>query len=262
MNLYMKGPDEGPRMKRFRRLSEYYRPAKGYWTVMTGVPTHGKSAVLDNIMVELAKEHGWHFIVWTPENEPMMEYLINLVKIWTGTGKPEPMLMKETLFEIDKHLTLLNPSDDHRNINYLIEVARCIHKERNGKVDGFIIDPWAELEGSRAHYQTETEFISECLGKIRVFSRECNVHSWLVAHPVKMQRSEDHSIVTKPTLYSISGSAHFRNRCDFGIVVYRDIYKLGSPTEIIISKVRHRNRGKMGTVKLIYDLDSGRFRSE
>ena len=259
MDLFIKGPDEGPRLKRFPYLSQHYRPAKGYWTVMTGVPTHGKSAVLDNIMVALAKEHGWYFIVWSPENEPVEEYLINLVKIWTGSSNPEPLLMKQTLGELHEHFVLLRPSDDHRNINCLIEMARHVHKERDGKVDGFVIDPWAELEGSRAHYQTETEFISECLGKIRIFSRECNVHSWLVAHPVKMQRSEDHSIVTKPTLYSISGSAHFRNRCDFGLVVYRDIYKNGA-TEVIISKVRHRNRGRMGTVQLIYDTGTGQFR--
>lgn len=45
-----------------------------------------------------------------------------------------------------------------------------------------------------------------------------NVHVWLVAHPRQLQ---DYISSKPPTLYDISGSAHFYNKCDAGIVVHR-----------------------------------------
>ena len=42
-------------------------------------------------------------------------------------------------------------------------------------------------------------------------------HVWFVAHPRTMHNYEGKA----PGLYDISGSAHFINKCDNGIVVHR-----------------------------------------
>lgn len=45
-----------------------------------------------------------------------------------------------------------------------------------------------------------------------------NVHVWFVAHPRQLY---DYSTDRPPSLYDISGSAHFYNKADAGIVVHR-----------------------------------------
>lgn len=60
----------------------------------------------------------------------------------------------------------------------------------------------------------------KCLDmQIKNFAKINSVHVWLVAHPRQMQAWKG----AAPTLYDISGSAHFNNKADVGIVVHRDM---------------------------------------
>lgn len=55
--------------------------------------------------------------------------------------------------------------------------------------------------------------------QIKSFAKTNSVHVWLVAHPRQMHAWKG----AAPTLYDISGSAHFNNKADVGIVVHRDM---------------------------------------
>lgn len=63
-------------------------------------------------------------------------------------------------------------------------------------------------------------------------------------------------------MYDISGSAHFINKCDNGIVVHRNRdEKLGSLREVTINvqKVRNKVAGSIGDPKLEYNVSNGRY---
>ena len=78
----------------------------------------------------------------------------------------------------------------------------------------------------------------------------------MVAHPVKMQRREKNGEVSKPTLYDIADSAHWVNKPDVGIVVWRE----KDLTEIAVRKVRfQKSVGKPGSAWLHYNTYTGRF---
>ena len=51
-----------------------------------------------------------------------------------------------------------------------------------------------------------------------VFLQTTGVHVWFVAHPRQLRDWKGQA----PNLYDISGSAHFINKADNGIVVHRD----------------------------------------
>ena len=53
-----------------------------------------------------------------------------------------------------------------------------------------------------------------CLGLLQT----CGVHVWFVAHPRQLREWKGQP----PNLYDISGSAHFVNKADNGIVVHRN----------------------------------------
>jgi len=99
----------------------------------------------------------------------------------------------------------------------------------------------------------ETEYVSHCLKRIRVFARQHGIHVWIVIHPTKLYRN-DSGKYPVPTLYDCAGSAHWRNKADNGIVVWRDLAETDSAeVEIHVQKIRFRQVGCRGMAKLYYE---------
>ena len=49
------------------------------------------------------------------------------------------------------------------------------------------------------------------------WAQKYDVHVWLVAHPKQLQDWDGEA----PTFYDISGSAHWYNKADMGVVIHR-----------------------------------------
>ncbi|EFJ50968.1 hypothetical protein VOLCADRAFT_88130 [Volvox carteri f. nagariensis] len=98
-------------------------------------------------------------------------------------------------------------------------LARATQAVYRYGIRGLVIDPYNELEQRRGA-QTETEYVSALLGKgsgrVKRWAQRHLVHVWLVAHPKSMEEWDG----GPPTMYDISGSAHWYNKADMGIVVH------------------------------------------
>ena len=60
---------------------------------------------------------------------------------------------------------------------------------------------------------------------------------WMVAHPAKMMRNQE-GIIPPPSLYDVSGSAHWNNMADVGLVIHRDFET--DETRVITRKIREQ----------------------
>ncbi len=239
---------------------EYYTVKPGQLSIITGIPSHGKSTWVTNLMVNLARRYGWKFAVFSPENQPLTRYIGEIISMYVDRDKSFNKLSHgEVLFSLEwanNHFTFLEQPDTGLTIDDLIDKAKiCISKYG---IKGFVIDPWNEINHSRPDGQTETEYVSLCLSKFKRLAQAHQTHIWLVAHPTKLQKRVDGTYGV-PTLYDISGSAHFRNKADNGICVWRDVLSEGNETEIHIQKIRFREVGKPGMVTLKYNVYSSRF---
>ena len=126
-------------------------------------------------------------------------------------------------------------------------------------IKGLVIDPWNELDHSRPANLSETEYISQSLSKVRRFARNYGIHIWLIAHPTKLQKLQDGKYPL-PTPYDVSGSAHWWNKADNCISVWRDLSDRQSrEVQIHIQKIRFKEVGKIGNTILTYDLPTGRY---
>jgi twinkle protein len=125
-------------------------------------------------------------------------------------------------------------------------------------IRGLVIDPYNETEHQRPSNMTETEYVSQLLGKVKRFAQHHGVHVWFVAHPAKMPR-ESGGARPVPTLYDISGSANWVNKADLGMVIHREPDQDPTRTEIHVRKVRFKAVGKIGTVALRWDRCTGRY---
>jgi twinkle protein len=77
-----------------------------------------------------------------------------------------------------------------------------------------------------------------------------------MAHPTKLHKNKD-GVIEPPTLYDISGSAHFFNKADFGIVVHRD--RPNNTVLVSVEKVKFRHLGECGTATFKYNINNGRY---
>jgi twinkle protein len=251
---YPRGPHPG-----WQAVEELYRPFPGYMTTITGIPGHGKSEWLDALLVNLAWQYGLKFVFFSPENFPVAFHAIKLIE--KAGGNRYPTLSKETRKNmaewVDEHFTFLYPSEENSTLPDIIRLAEQV-KETFG-MDGFIIDPWNEIDHRRPEGLSETEYISQSLTKVRRFSRDKKVHTWIVAHPTKMPKDKDTGKYAPPTPYDISGSAHWRNKADFCITVHRHSQDKNE-IDLIVNKVKFKHFGKTGNVSLDYDYISGRFK--
>ena len=74
----------------------------------------------------------------------------------------------------------------------------------------------------------------------------------MVPHPAKMQRTPD-GVIPPPTLYDISGAAHWNNMADVGLVVHRDFEN--NTTRVITRKIREQGLyGQIGEAHFRYDV--------
>jgi twinkle protein len=106
-----------------------------------------------------------------------------------------------------------------------------------------------------------TEYVSETLSQVIDLVREYNMHLWLVAHPAKMRKDKDGKYPI-PTPHDIADSAHFWNKADNCITVWRDQVEGSKEVDIHVQKVRWKHIGRIGATRLVYDRLTGQYREK
>lgn len=247
----------------WRSMDELYTVAMGQWTVITGTPNSGKSEWLDALLVNLAKQGGWHHVIFSPENLPIELHHAKIIEKYVGrpfSPGPTQRVSEEELDEAEAWMAgkfhFVKP--DRPSMASILEEANrfaCMSARRCG----IVVDPWNYLEHHRPQGASMTEYVSGALSEIIEWVRERNCHLWLIAHPSKMQKNKEGKLPV-PTPHDISDSAHFWNKADNCITVWRDQSDYSKQeVDIHVQKVRFKHIGHIGLTTLIYDRTTGRY---
>jgi twinkle protein len=246
-------------------LDRHYTVMPGQITIVTGWPSSGKSEWLDALLVNLSRQN-WRMAIFSPENQPIALHAAKLMEKLSGKPFGEGPTERLTREEVVHYANVLSKSFRFMAVengaispaSVLTAAAGYLDGEVPGK-RGLVIDPWNELEHWRPVGLSETEYISKTLSMIRNWARQCEVHVWIVAHPQKLRR-DDSGKLPIPTPDAISGSAHFWNKADNALTVWRDLANPDSQNvEIHVQKVRFKNVGRSGIVDLTWDRITGRY---
>lgn len=224
--------------------------------VVTGIPGSGKSEFIDEIAERLNMRYDWRFAFFSPENAPLAYHASKLIEKFTGKKFSQSTLSHSEYQQVKQHLErdffFISPSDDFR-LDTILDRARYLVRRRG--IKALVIDPYNRLENEQG-YQNETQYISVVLDKLTKFAQQNDVLVILMAHPTKQPKNRD-GVIDAPSLYDISGSAHFYNKADFGIIVHRDRVK--DIVEVRVSKVKFRHLGTVGKCYFKYNMTNGRY---
>lgn len=244
-------------------IDEHFRLCPGSMNVVTGIPSSGKSEWLDQLMLLSCVNHNWRWAVYSPENQPPPVHFQKLAEkfsrkaMFPGWGphmtEADVTACLDYLTDRMRFITLdtgILTIDD-----ILAKVKVCVVRDR---INGFLLDPYNEVEHCRPAGVSETEYVSLFLSKVRNFGRTHNVAMFIVAHPTKLQKGDDGRYPV-PTPYDISGSAHWRNKADNCISVWRSGQEGDTSVQIHVQKVRDKNIGKTGCVVLYWQRSTGYF---
>lgn len=239
-------------------LNKWITFQQGYVTLITGVPSHGKSEMTDMIVVDLNIIHGWKTAYFSPENWPLELHHSKIASKLTGADfSTEPD--ENTISAIHycaENFFMIYPEKDF-SLESILEKATQLVKKHG--IKGLVIDAWNKLE--HLYSGNESQYISKELDKLDSFAKMYGVHVFLVAHPTKMRKEDDGINYVVPDGYSIAGSAAFYSKPANIICVYRRYFQDGSnTTEIYIQKVKFRHWGEgRGMVQVVYNPVNGRY---
>jgi twinkle protein len=224
--LYHQGMPETikPKSEMFKGFNEIFSIMMGQLTVVTGIPSHGKSSFVDWYALNLVKDYDYKLSIYSPEHTPLGLY--NSKYATLTIGKPfwgyERMSENEFLqyTEWSKEKLYYTTSEESVTPDWDWLLDKFKEQMFTYGINMFIIDAWNKVLMPKG--MTGKDGIDQILTRITSFCVQYNVHIFLVAHPTKMKRDEKTGAYEVPDLYSVSGSADFRNQTHNGLCVHRE----------------------------------------
>lgn len=254
LDLYQNG--FGAKIKTgLQAVDEIYSVAPGLLTVVTGIPGNGKSTFVDQLMVNLARSHNYTSAICSFENPPAVHI-----------GKLAAMLTQKHFFDTETYGEKMTERELQQVLPFIHRHFKFIHQDDGKKatidsvveriktavfrwgVQVVVVDPYNYL-ARPGKIDNETQWIDEMLTEMRLLAQLYDLHIFFVAHPTKMQMNADGSHMV-PKGYSISGSAAWFSKPDFGLTVHRE---QNGDVKIVNWKTRYDWLGKIGEATIFYD---------
>ncbi|MDQ1081430.1 toprim domain-containing protein [Pseudoroseomonas cervicalis] len=236
----------------------------GWLTVLTGVPSHGKSSFLRTWLTFIAMKHRIGIVWCSPEDNRPETLALRLCSVIlkqpmksAGAYVPSDMLARAEDF-IREHVTFLwsNDPDVEMSLDWVLK--RAEEAKKRHKRNLLVLDPWNEFEHQFTRHETETQYTGRWLRKLKAWGRAEGMGILIAAHPTKMLKDPKKGYPVADG-YDINGGANWFNKADLGLTVYRR--EEGFP-EIHCWKARFEAFGKRHEhARLVLDPRSGRLAS-
>lgn len=220
----------------------------GDFTVITGKPSGGKTSFVNALICNMVKMYGWqvclasfeHRVRGNQERLLRTAFIGRRQKDYQGNLQWTEGEIKDADRWISENFSFIVPdrhSDEMITLKWVLERARAAITQNGAQI--IVIDPWNELDHDRPQGMSLTEYTGFAIKELKRVAAQYLVHVIVVAHPAKPDKKLSMS-QWEPTLYDISDSAHWYNKCDLGIVIHRkrDEADTRWATEVDVQKVR------------------------
>lgn len=228
----------------------------GMVTVVTGIPSHGKTQWLNFALIRLNILHSWKVAFFSPEFYPVALHISQIIETLGGKRFSSQNYTPQTygiLKEyVNKNFFWVDPDDT--DISSVLDRAKFLIRKRG--IKAFVIDPFNSLTDEKRTIYKQDEYISDFLQKIRWFARKYDVAMFIVMHPTK-QYKQDNGLYPVCDLYSCKGASEIYDKADIGITVWRN--EQGNYGEVHVTKMKFRHMGQKGHDTFVYNFNNARF---
>ncbi|MHB9879111.1 AAA family ATPase [Pacificimonas sp. ICDLI1SI03] len=240
-------------------LTEMLPVVRGTFTVGAGYAASGKTSLMVKIIASLLLSGetvalgSFETMIRPILVRKLIAAMVECAEFasWTERHSKAEQIIRDRLRIISQ---MPRDDDEDMDLDYVLDLARTAVLRDNCSV--VILDPWNEIDHKRHKDQSETDYTGEAIRKMKRFAKNYNVAFWVIAHPAKPSMMGGKLPV--PGLYSISGSAHWANKPDYGFIVNRPKPDTDQ-VDIHVTKVKMGLPGKAGKVTLTFDWHHNRY---
>lgn len=252
-------------------LDPHFTMRKKELTIITGLANRGKSTFLFYLMLLMSKQYGWKWAVYSPENSPVGDIMIEIAEMLCGMTADKDKMSRMSMDRLDKsidfiaeHFFFLEFEEVPTTSDVLREFERLCY-EKN--IDGCVIDPWNDLR--KPDTAIMYDFIYKSLASIRRFKDKYNLHFIISTHSIsaKSRAVSDDGSTRPPGMYDAEGGGVWANRSDNFITIHRNPNSEDwDKTQVHVRKVKFQKLVGVPTndenpVILAYSKDICRFRA-
>ena len=256
-SLYEKGMPSGVSTG-YQSVDKLFTLATGNLFVVTGYPGDGKSAFIDQLIVNVARQSGWKTCFCSFEKPPQL-HAVQLSQVLTGKPFFEGVNTRMTQQEKDyaqdwikDHILFQDYMDgDMPTIESILEKGASAVMRYGIRI--LVIDPYNFIHNDRIT-GLETDMVSDMLTKVQLFAKQHGVLVFFVAHPTKPQLRDGKKNVC--TGVDIAKSMAWFSKADTGITVYRS----DEGVQIHNWKARWGWQGKIGSVNMEFNPVNGTYK--
>jgi twinkle protein len=242
------------------KFDDIFTVETGRYLVITGIPTYGKTTILDHFITRWNIMHNWKTAICSPENMPAFFHKERIITKILGY-KPDSKqhvnsdAYKQVKEYIDDNFFFMSFNDGRFELKKTLEKARELVIRKGIKV--LIIDPYNKVRLKESIGKGWNEYTTDYLSELDVFARANDILIVLVAHPNKMNK-DGAGQREMPDFYDVKGGGEFYDMSPFGLTVHRDKER----NEIIIKvlKVKFAHLGQNGEQRNFkYNINNGRI---
>jgi twinkle protein len=244
----------------FPSLNSHLLLWRGEFVVITGIPSHGKSRFALELLGSMARAHKHRAVIASFEmrvspyvRDVLREHYtgVEMRNITLEQKRAADTWIEETFAFIDQ-----DPREEQEEATLEWLIDRAGDAVVRYGVEWFLLDPWNQIEHKRQRAESEADYQGRAIAALKRFARSYDCGVIVVAHPTKDVKLPNGEI-RQPTLYDISGSAHWFNAADHGVIISGDT--TSNVREVVVQKSRYRAAGAPGSAWL--KLENGRIRS-
>ena len=257
-DFYINGLERG-HLSGIKNFDEIYSTYTSQYTVVTGIPSSGKSDFVDSLCVGYNLNLGFKVAYASPENKPNKLHSDKIIRKIAGfkpTNKEEfnNPGFQATIEHVNNNFFHIDFEDGY-DLKRVLKKGAELVKRKGIKV--LVIDPFNKVRLKSSLGKKDTEYTNDYLNEIDMFCRKYDVKVFLVAHPVKMQKKENGKFEI-PSLYSVKGGSEFYDMTYHGLVVHRDYENQSVQVKVLKIKFGHLGENQ-ASAYFKFNLDNNRY---
>lgn len=284
-NLREKGVQRGDNTG-FKCIDELYSIKSGTFTIVQGSPTHGKSEILFEFLINQAERFNKKAIILSPESGNAEEITMELIhKYLKKTAyKSNPFSCTDREFEaalnwVDFNFAIADDEDKSYSFKELIDEVAIYEKKNNCVYQNIMAEPWNELDHKLMlsdNSGRQDLAIEDELTQLRRYTKKENKHVFLSFHPSSQTLTKDAQTNTSyyemPKAREAAGGQATLRKAFSWINIWRPpvgiinantgIPFVGNELFFQVEKSKPKGVGKKGTTMILFDWIKNRYYEE